>query len=38
MELVDQEATIRSFRDMERLILGFFDNLYTRLPGERFIL
>ena len=37
-ELKDDDGVVStSFRDIERLVLEFFESLYTRIPGDRFI-
>ena len=33
----DDGVVSTSFRDIERLVLEFFESLYTRIPGDRFI-
>ena len=33
----DDGVVSTSFRDIERLVLEFFESIYTRIPGDRFI-
>ena len=33
----DNGVVLTSFRDIERIVLEFFETLYTRIPGDRFI-